>query len=142
MKISNLCNVLISCLILDEQIKGRVRQAQTALRVHARPRSDELSGRVEDLHPEQIQFEIHSCEGVQDAIECVRENIRLLEDKNQVLNVPKYPVVTFLGTGSTFPSKYRSLSAILIETQPGKFVTETFGFKFYLIIHNSVFRPL
>ncbi len=99
--------------------------------MHARPFGDEIAGRVEDLRPEQIQFEIHSCEGVKDAIKCVRKNIRLLEEESKALNVPNYPIVTFLGTGSTFPSKYRSVSAILIETQPGKFSAESFCFEVF-----------
>eukprot|EP00092_Neocalanus_flemingeri_P001499 GFUD01001600.1.p1 GENE.GFUD01001600.1~~GFUD01001600.1.p1 ORF type:complete len:865 (+),score=362.31 GFUD01001600.1:341-2935(+) len=33
-----------------------------------------------------------------------------------------YPVVTFLGTGSSVPSKYRNVSAILVETEPGSFL--------------------
>jgi len=33
-----------------------------------------------------------------------------------------YPVVTFLGTGSSVPSKYRNVTGILLETQPGSFI--------------------
>jgi len=33
-----------------------------------------------------------------------------------------YPVVTFLGTGSSVPSKYRNVTGILVETQPGSFI--------------------
>jgi len=48
-------------VIVNEQIRGRVRQAQTGLKMHARPFGDEIAGRVEDLiswnwihFPEQI----------------------------------------------------------------------------------------
>ena len=34
----------------------------------------------------------------------------------------KYPLVTFLGTGSSVPSKYRNVTGILVETQPGSFI--------------------
>merc|ERR1712113_851339 len=34
----------------------------------------------------------------------------------------KYPLVTFLGTGSSVPSKYRNVTGILVETQPGTFI--------------------
>ena len=33
-----------------------------------------------------------------------------------------YPVVTFLGTGSSVPSKYRNVSSILVETAPGSWL--------------------
>eukprot|EP00090_Calanus_glacialis_P004185 TRINITY_DN13097_c0_g1_i2.p1 TRINITY_DN13097_c0_g1~~TRINITY_DN13097_c0_g1_i2.p1 ORF type:complete len:896 (-),score=340.30 TRINITY_DN13097_c0_g1_i2:90-2777(-) len=33
-----------------------------------------------------------------------------------------FPVVTFLGTGSSVPSKYRNASGILVETEPGSFL--------------------
>ena len=33
-----------------------------------------------------------------------------------------YPVVTFLGTGSSVPSKYRNVTGILVETEPGLFL--------------------
>ena len=33
-----------------------------------------------------------------------------------------YPVVTFLGTGSSIPSKYRNVSNILVETAPDNFI--------------------
>ena len=34
----------------------------------------------------------------------------------------KYPLVTFLGTGSSVPSKYRNVTGIMVETQPGSFI--------------------
>ena len=34
----------------------------------------------------------------------------------------KYPLVTFLGTGSSVPSKYRNVTGILVETRPGSFI--------------------
>jgi ribonuclease Z len=34
----------------------------------------------------------------------------------------EYPVVTFLGTGSSVPSKYRNVSAILVETEPASWI--------------------
>jgi len=33
-----------------------------------------------------------------------------------------YPVITFLGTGATLPNKYRNVSGILVETEPGSFL--------------------
>ena len=34
----------------------------------------------------------------------------------------KYPEVTFLGTGSSVPSKYRNVTGILVETEPGSYM--------------------
>ena len=33
-----------------------------------------------------------------------------------------FPVITFLGTGSSSPSQYRNVSGILVETEPGSFL--------------------
>jgi len=40
------------------------------------------------------------------------------KDNNDVI----YPVVTFLGTGSSVPSKYRNVSSILVETSPDSYL--------------------
>ena len=40
-------------------------------------------------------------------------------DSNTLTN---YPIVTFLGTGSSVPSKYRNVSCILLETAPDVFI--------------------
>ena len=34
----------------------------------------------------------------------------------------QFPLVTFLGTGSSVPSKYRNVTGILVETQPDSFI--------------------
>jgi len=75
--------------------------------------------RVEEIGDEEVESEIDSLGGAREGIELVRERIRLWREQNSTEEFPKFPVVTFLGTGSTVPSKYRNLSAILIETQKG-----------------------
>ena len=37
-------------------------------------------------------------------------------------NEDRYPEVTFLGTGSSVPSKYRNVTGILVETEPESFI--------------------
>ena len=34
----------------------------------------------------------------------------------------QFPLVTFLGTGSSVPSKYRNVTGILVETHPDSFI--------------------
>ena len=100
------------------KIKGIVRQGQTAMKVFARPLSDEFLNRVEEINEKDFKYEIHSINGAK-AIQSLRESVKFLEEENRAKDFPKYPIVTFLGTGSTFPGKYRNVSAILLETNLG-----------------------
>jgi hypothetical protein len=102
-----------------KKIKGFVRQGQTAMKVFARPLSDEFLNPVEEISDKEFHYEVHSIEGAKEAIQSARESAKLLEEENETKEFPKYPIVTFLGTGSTSPSKYRNVSAILLETSSG-----------------------
>jgi hypothetical protein len=97
-----------------------VKQAQSGLRLLARPPSVEVVGLVENVSESEIQYEMHSLEGVKESIARVHEQVRILEEDSKAKSLPQFPIVTFLGTGSTTPSKYRNVSGILLETHPGK----------------------
>ena len=101
-------------------LTGIVKQAQTGLCVHVRPLGDEVSAVMENLSEKEVAYEMHALTGVRDSIVSVREQMRLLEEENKSKSFPEYPVVTLLGTGSASPSKVRNVSAILLETHPGK----------------------
>lgn len=55
-------------------------------------------------------------------------------DIDNVLNpeAPEYPKITFLGTGSSLPNKYRNVSSILVESQPDNFIMMDCGEGTYL----------
>merc|ERR1712001_411581 len=45
------------------------------------------------------------------------------DNPSSVINTHQsYPKITFLGTGSSVPSKYRNVSGILVEHQPGRYI--------------------
>ena len=56
-------------------------------------------------------------EAIQEALKHAKEFI-----KESSSSSPVYPKVTFLGTGSSMPSKYRNVSSILIETSPDSYM--------------------
>ena len=51
-----------------------------------------------------------------------------------------YPKVTFLGTGSGVPSKYRNVSAILIENLPNQYIIMDCGEGTVFQIHRMYGR--
>ena len=108
------------CSANYSNLTGKVKQAQTGLRVPVRPLSYEIPCLIENVNETDIEYEIHSLAGVKQSIAKVSEQVRLLEESNPSESFPDYPVVTFLGTGSTVSSKYRNVSGILLETHPGK----------------------
>ena len=55
---------------------------------------------------------------------------------------PLYPVVTFLGTGSSVPSKYRCVSSILVETEKDNFILLDCGEGTLLQIHRQFGRQM
>ena len=59
--------------------------------------------------------------GMTEALEVARTYMTEGADGSQT-EADKYPLVTFLGTGSSVPSKYRNVTGILVETRPGSFI--------------------
>ena len=59
--------------------------------------------------------------GMTEAMEVARTYMTEGTDESET-GEEKYPLVTFLGTGSSVPSKYRNVTGILVETQPGSFI--------------------
>ena len=82
------------------EMDGGVAQAETAMRVFVRPKSKELrSCKAEELTDEEVEYEIHSLDGARESLKSVAESIRMSKAENQAEELPKYPIVTFLGTG-------------------------------------------
>lgn len=67
----------------------------------------------------------------------LKENINLLETESKLTkNIDEYPKVTFLGTGSSSPSKYRCVSGILVEHLPGRYIIMDCGEGTVLQLHR------
>ena len=111
------------------KLTGVARQAETANRIFVNPKVTELRAVwAEEVDDDEIEHEIDSLDGARESIAFVKESVgRVWNEQNSAKEFPKFPIVTFLGTGSTVPSKYRNSSAILVETQKGNL------FKFSLL---------
>ena len=116
-------------LLTVSKLTGVARQAETANRIFVNPKVTELRAvRAEEVDDDEIEHEIDSLDGARESIAFVKESVgRVWNEQNSAKEFPKFPIVTFLGTGSTVPSKYRNSSAILVETQKGNL------FKFSLL---------
>jgi len=130
---------------------GRVVEAESGLKVQVRPvpeqgngldRSEisvydpgqgraELEGGLPGLEGDElkeyrthIQADLQYAAGYGEGL--VARLARLEGKQTQAVlgseNQQQYPVVTFLGTGSSSASKYRNVSGILVETEPGNFL--------------------
>ena len=60
-----------------------------------------------------------------------------LQSNSDILDFPK---ITFLGTGSSVPSKYRNVSSILVENLPGKYIILDCGEGTVLQLHRMFGR--
>lgn len=56
---------------------------------------------------QDVLKEIKALANVPESLLRVRKDIKVLEEENRIKEFPEYPIVTFLGTGSSVPSKYR-----------------------------------
>jgi len=59
---------------------------------------------------------------ISEALEYAKQYSPPRSDSQSTETLPNYPQVTFLGTGSSVPSKYRNVSCILVETAPDTFI--------------------
>jgi ribonuclease Z len=128
-------------------IKGSKIHAALAQKVHVRPKTN----LVEDyecayLGPEENRAEILNLpEASQETIHDTSKALTAIKVKDQLTSNVKgrdfdYPKVTFLGTGSSVPSKYRNVSAILIENLPGRFIILDCGEGTVLQLHRMFGR--
>ncbi len=87
--------------------KGTCVQAETSLKLYVRP---DL-GKVQRNEVDPMQEYSQEIDSVKDDLESALSKInpRLAQITEQDQGQPEYPKVTFLGTGSSVPSKYRNV---------------------------------
>ncbi len=55
-------------------------------------------------------------------MEGVQEVLLRHSERSDQEDLPDFPRVTFLGTGSSSPGKYRNVSGVLVEVEEDKFM--------------------
>ncbi len=95
---------------------NNVLETVSALKFHIRPKKGLDSSLVLDFSQESVTSEVKSIEGVTEII--VGAAKEMVEEPSK----PKFPQVTFLGTGASVPSKYRNVSGILVEIVKEHFI--------------------
>ncbi len=68
---------------------------------------------IEDFEIQPFLDEVEELLGYKELLKTAREKMALV--KSESVDKKMYPAVTFLGTGSSVPSKYRCVSAILVS---------------------------
>lgn len=123
---------------LYPRVTADYTQATTSLKLHVRPHVNVKENYCLDLSMDAIQVELDNLPGVRDAIKETHQNAsRVLKAAEKQTQFPK---VTFLGTGSSAPSKYRNVSSILVETEPDNFILMDCGEGTLLQIHRHFGR--
>ena len=92
-------------------------QGRCSLRIGVRPHDNTNTEINTPLFSgEKVGRELNDISGLPEVLKKAHARMEVDESK------PEYPKVTFLGTGSSKPGKYRSTSFILVETHPNSFV--------------------
>jgi len=106
-------------------------QSTSGLRIQERPENSVSMSTLSLYDENQIVHEVMTGEDViieEDKPEHVAKLKEALEysnnppTKSTESDVKKYPEISFLGTGSSVPSKYRNCTCILVETKPDQFI--------------------
>nr|CAH8868868.1 unnamed protein product [Trichobilharzia regenti] len=63
-----------------------------------------------------------SLKEAEDQFAKMRESLKLNKPQDHRLASERYPEITFLGTGSSTPNKYRNISCILMQLDPDNFI--------------------
>ena len=99
--------------------KSNIIQARTALKFVVKPKKMMDDSKVELYNDEAAEDEVYdSC-----CDSRLRETLKAAHAKMTAdHSLPEYPRVTFLGTGSSVPNKYRNVTCILLEHKPDNFM--------------------
>ena len=129
----------------DCGIIGSVTQGTLAQKFHVRPNTN----LIEDcdmtlVNDEQDQEEFNGLpESSQEIILKSSKKLVLMKLEDQLQSnsdILDFPKITFLGTGSSVPSKYRNVSSILVENLPGKYIILDCGEGTVLQLHRMFGR--
>ncbi|TRY64011.1 hypothetical protein TCAL_00784 [Tigriopus californicus] len=96
--------------------KPGLYHGESGLKFHIRPTTEVESTSLPIIDEKEVEAEVLSLKAVSEQIAARVEVLKPDTTK------PEYPKLSFLGTGSSMPGKYRGVSGILIETCPDKFV--------------------
>ena len=93
-------------------------QARNSLKCVVKPKKTVDDSKIEFYNDEATEMEVHNSSGAH-----LKELLKAAHNKmTPDLSKPEYPRVTFLGTGSSVPNKYRNVTCILIEHKPDSFI--------------------
>ena len=115
------------------KIKAPLIQAKTNMKIHVRPFEKEVKEPVE-FNENELEFTDEFTSELAKA----RKQVKVALKKYQ--NEPEFPKVTFLGTGSSVPNKYRNVSSILIESSLNSYVILDCGEGSLLQLHRHFGR--
>jgi ribonuclease Z len=103
---------------LSETFAGLgVVSAQSAMRFQLRPHMGPDPSEMKAFDEEAVAKEVLAMEGVSELIEKAHADMKKVDE-----SAPAFPRITFLGTGSSVPNKYRCVSAILVEVEEDLFI--------------------
>ena len=110
-----------------------VIQAKTNMKIHVRPFEKEVRDPL-GFNENEIEFTDEF------KVELVnsQEQVKIALENHQ--SEPEFPKVTFLGTGSSVPNKYRNVSSILIESIENSYVILDCGEGSLLQLHRHFGR--
>lgn len=102
--------------ILQNETQPICERASTATYYHLRPnkgldRHNELA-----VCPEEYLSESASKPGFVESLDRLKQELRQSYASEKLYRADEFPKILFLGTGSSKPSKYRNVSAILVHT--------------------------
>jgi len=100
------------------QVNSNTIQARNSLKLVVKPKRTVDNSKMEFYNDEATELEVYNSSSAH-----LKELLKAAHSKMAPdLSKPEYPRVTFLGTGSSVPNKYRNVTCILIEHQPDSFI--------------------
>lgn len=119
--------------IVVEKAPG-LYHGESGVKFHIRPTTTVEIESLPMIDEKEIEREVLS---LKDVPEQIATQTKFMQPD---LTKPEYPKLSFLGTGSSMPGKYRGVSGILIETRPDTFVILDCGEGTILQLHRMYGR--